>query len=80
MNFKNKNKTARSREKTKREVVLQNLYALFGGREGVLDAFESKIFPVKTRGEGYLDSKRSNLKILTPKKMLQRLPTALAQV
>ena len=56
------------------------MYALFEGKESVLDAFESKIFPVKTKGSGNLDSKPSNLKILTPKQMLQRLRIALAQI
>ena len=48
----------------------------------VLDAFESKIFPIKIEGTGFSNkvSNHSNLKILTPKKMLQRLPIAFAQV
>ena len=50
------------------------------GRERVLDAFESKIFPIKTKGSGNLDFKPSNLKILTHKQMLQRLPISLAQI
>ena len=49
-------------------------------KERVLIAFESIIFPIKTEGLGYLDSKHPNLKILTPKQMLQRLPIALAQI
>ena len=56
------------------------MYALFEDRERVLDAFESKIFPIKTKDSGYLDLQPSNLKILTPKQMLQRLPIALAQI
>ena len=31
------------------------LYALFERRERVLDAFESKIFPIKIEGAGLLD-------------------------
>ena len=31
----------------KKEDVLKNLYELFEGREGLLNAFDSKIFPVK---------------------------------
>ena len=43
------------------------------GRELVLNAFKSELFPSKsTEGTG--------LKILTPKQMLQRLPIALPQV
>ena len=46
---------------------------LYEGRELTLNAFKSTIFPVKeTQGKG--------LKILNPKQMPQRLPTALAQV
>ena len=36
------------------------------------------IFPIKTKSTGF--SNHSNLKTLTPKQMLQRLPIALAQV
>ena len=41
--------------------------------ENSLNAFKSKIFPIKT-------TKGDVLKLLTPKQMLQRLPIALAQV
>ena len=34
----------------------------------------------KTEGTGFLDHRQSDLKILTPKQMLQRLPIFLAQV
>ena len=56
------------------------MYNFFEGREKVLNAFDSKIFPIKTKGAGYLKSKPSNLKTLTSKQMLQRLPIALAQI
>ena len=47
-------------------------YALDERGELILNAFKNGIFPIKeTQGKG--------LKILTPKKMLQRLPIALAQ-
>ena len=59
----------------------------FDGREKVVDAFERWILPIKTEGLGFSDlatgdkvSDYSNLKILTPKPMLQRLPIALVQV
>ena len=47
-----------------------------------LDAFESKIFPRKIKVTGFSCKvlHNFNLKILTPKQMLQWLPTALAQV
>ena len=56
------------------------MYNFFEGREKVLNAFDSKIFPIKTKGAGYLKSKPSNLTTLTSKQMLQRLPIALAQI
>ena len=56
------------------------MYSFFQGREEVLNAFKSKIFPIKSKGSGLLNTDRSKLKILTPKQMLQRLPIALAQV
>ena len=47
-------------------------YALDESGELILNAFKNGIFPIKeTQGKG--------LKILTPKKMLQRLPIALGQ-
>ena len=52
----------------------------FEGREKVLNAFASKIFLIKSKGSGILNTNKSKLKILTPKQMLQRLPIVLAQV
>ena len=54
------------------------MYSLFEGTERVLNAFHSKIFPIKTKGSCFSD--HSNIKILTPKQMLQKLPIALIQV
>ena len=56
------------------------MYNFFEGREKIIDAFESKIFWVKSKGAGILNPNHSKLKILSPKQMLQRLPIALAQV
>ena len=42
------------------------------------NAFDIKIFLTKIEGTGFSD--HSNLKILTPKQMLQRLPIIVAQV
>ena len=56
------------------------MYNFFEVREKVLDAFESKIFSIKSKGAGILNPNYPKLKILTPKQMLQRLPIALAQV
>ena len=53
--------------------VLNTAKNLYEGSELVINAFKSRLFPLKwTTGTG--------LKILTPKQMLQRLPIALAQV
>ena len=46
----------------------------------ILDGFESKIFSIKSKGSGLLNTNQSKLKILTHKQMLQRLPIALPQV
>ena len=56
------------------------MYKFWEGKEKVLDAFQSKIFSIKSKGAGILNPDHSKLKILTPKQMLQRLPIALAQV
>ena len=53
------------------------MYKFFSAREMIFNGFKSKIFSIKSKGSGLLNSK---LKILTPKQMLQRLPIALAQV
>ena len=54
------------------------MYNFFEVREKVLDAFESKIFSIKSKGAGILNPNHSKLEILTPKQMLQQLPVALA--
>ena len=81
MNFRDKTKPKdEEKKKRKKKDVLTNLYKFFEGREKVLNAFDSKIFPIKTKGTGYLESEPSSFKILTPNRMLKRLPIALAQV
>ena len=78
MNFRKNVKPKNPEKKQQKEDVLKNLYNLFEGRERVLNAFDSKRFPIKIEGTGFSD--HSNLKTLTPKQMLQRLPIALAQL
>ena len=68
------------KKKQEKEIVLENLYNFWEGREKILDAFESKICSTKSNGAGILNLGHSKLKVLTPKQMLQRLPIALAQV
>ena len=79
MYFESKLKPQNLEKKQKKKDILKNLYARFAGRERVFDAFESKIFPIKIEVTGFLDFDHSNLKIITPKLMLQRLIIALAQ-
>ena len=80
MNFRKNTKPRSQEKKQEKEIVLENLYNIFEGREKILDAFESKIFSIKSKGTGILNLNHSKLKILTHKKMLQRLLIALAQV
>ena len=68
------------RKKQRKKDILKNLHAFVEGRERGLDAFESKIFPMKTKGTGFLNFDHCKLKILSPKQMLQKLPIALGQV
>ena len=79
MNFRDKTKPQDQEKKQEKKDVLKNLYNLKKD-EKVLNAFGSKIFPIKTKGTGYLESKPSSFKILTPNQMLKRLPIALAQI
>ena len=80
MSFKKHRNQAVKEKNEKKKLFFQNLYNFFEGREKILDAFESKIFSIKSKGSGILNPNHSKLKILTPKQMLQRLPIALAQV
>ena len=80
MNFRKNTKPKSLEKKKEKEIVLENLYKFFDGREKVLNAFESKIFSIKSKDSGLLNTDHSKLKILTPKQMVQRLPIALSQV
>ena len=48
INFKKKKKTQRIRKK--KRVVLKNVYDFSEGRQKVFNAFDSEIFPIKTKG------------------------------
>ena len=56
------------------------MYNFFEGTEKIIDSFESKIFSIKSKDAGIFNPNHSKFKILTHKKMLQALPTALAQI
>ena len=49
MNFKKKTKPQDQEKKKGKKGVLKNLHNFFEGREIVLNAFDSKIFPIKTK-------------------------------
>ena len=79
--------------KEKKVLTFESALRLLIGRQKVLNGFESKIFPIRkqTQGKGHplqlaqvarvaKVSDSIQLKILTPKQMLQRLTIALAQV
>ena len=66
--------------KQEKENVEKSLYYFYTGRDMVLNAFRSKIFLIKSKGSGILNTNHSKLKILTSKQMLKRLPIALVQV
>ena len=69
MNFKKREKPKSPEKKQGKEAVLKNVNNLFEGRETVLNAFDSKIFPIKIEGKGFSDKvfDHFNLKTLTPK-------------
>ena len=73
LNFNNKARPKNKNDKENKGNVFNIAKNLYEGRELVINAFKSGLFPLKsTTGTG--------LKILIPKQMLQRLPIALAQV
>ena len=67
-------------KKQEKKIVTKNLRNFLNAREMVLNGFKSKIFLTKSTGTRIVNTDDSKLKILTPKQILQRLPTALAQV
>ena len=64
MDFKKKRRPQNPEKRQKKKDILKNLYAFFEGRERVLDAFESKIFPIKIKSTCFWDKvpDHSNLK------------------
>ena len=73
MEFNDRSRARTTDGKDKNRNTFESANARYRGRELILDAFKSGIFPIKeTQGKG--------LTILTLKQMLQRLPIALAQV
>ena len=60
--------------------VFKSLYALFEGREKVLDAFKSKIFVKNEIESKKFLTKYFSDQVITPKQMLHRLPVELTQI
>ena len=79
-NFSEKTRPKSYKKRQEKEIVSDNLYKFYNGREMVLNGFKSKMFLIKAKGSGLLNIGHSKLKILTPKQMPQRLPIAIAQV
>ena len=75
-NFSNKTRPKSLEKKQEKESTLVSLYNFLKAREMVLNGLKSKIFSIKSKGSGILNTK---LKIITPKQMFQRLPIALTQ-
>ena len=73
LNFNNKTTSKNKDDRKNKKNILNSAKNLYHGRELVINAFKSRLFPLKlTAG--------TELKVLTPKQMLQRSPIALAQV
>ena len=77
-----KTKLQNPEKKREKKDILNNLYALFEGREKFLTPLKAKCYQLKLKVTGHSDkvSDHSNIEIPTPKQMLQRLPIVLAQV
>ena len=71
--FSEKSKPRTKKKQREKRSTFKSANALYEGRELILNAFRSGIIQLKEKqGKG--------LKILTSKKVLERLPIALAQV
>ena len=70
--FNNKSKPKTKEGKAENQNTFGSVNALYEGRELSLNAFRSGIFPIKA-------AQGKNLKIYTPKQMLQRIPIAFAR-
>ena len=78
LNFKKKAKRKSLEKKQQKNTFLKTYIIFLKVEKEFFNAFDSKIFLIKSKGTDFLG--HSNLKILTPKQMCQRLPIALAQV
>ena len=66
VNFKNISRPRSIEDKDKKRNIFNSASALYKGREITLNAFRSKIFPIKaTKGKGSPSDLATRLKILT---------------
>ena len=56
-----------SQKRKKKALTLKNPITLLNGRQKVLNAFESGLFPKRKQGKGLTSISDNQLKILTPK-------------
>ena len=66
-NFNNKTRPHNYNKIQEKKIVLKNLYKFDEAREILLDGIDSKIFSIKSKGSGLLNTNLPNLKILTPR-------------
>ena len=71
--FNSKTKLESKKGKIRKNDVFDSVRDLYKGRELVINTFKIGLFPLKS-------TTGTELKILTPKQLLQRLPIALTQV
>ena len=71
--FNNKTRPKSKYDKKNKKNIFNSAQIFYYGRELVVNAFKSALFPLKPTAV-------TGLKVLTPKQMLQRLPIAPAQV
>ena len=69
--FNDKTRPKNYKKKQEKKIATDNLYKFFSAREIVLNGFKSRIFSIKSKGSGLLNTDHYKLKILTPKQMLQ---------
>ena len=62
MNLRKNTKPRSQEKKQEKEIILEDLYNFFESRENILDAFESKIFSIKSKGAGILNPDHFKLK------------------
>ena len=65
INFQKKTKPKSLEKKQEKEIFLKNLCNFFDDRDKVLNPFESKIFSIKSKGSGLLNTDRSKLNTKT---------------